>query len=81
MIRKNPVLTCQTFDIFIIKLVSNSPSNETLLKVIEDSLYLKLLVNNCFLDSLECRSCLVVGCPYVEVIPAPVTHWKLVEQS
>ena len=29
MIRKNPVLVCQTFDIFIIKLVSSSPSNET----------------------------------------------------
>ena len=27
--KKNPVLVCQTFDIFIIKLVSSSPSNET----------------------------------------------------
>ena len=77
MIRKNPVLDCQTFDIFIIKLVSSSP---TLLKVIEDLLHSKLLVSNCFLDSLECRSCMV-GCPYVEVIPASVPQWKLVEQT
>ena len=70
--KKNPVLVCQTFDIFIIKLVSSSPSNETPFKGHGGFSMLETF------GPLKCRSCLV-ECPYVEVIPTPVTHWKLVE--